>query len=581
MIKLIKLFSDPEIFNPIIFKSGLNLILGEKSESSNKTNGVGKSISIEFLNYCLLKKASDSRVLNIPTELIDPSTNIKLELYIHSHHLTIIRNIGDPDKVAILINDLEKTFDSLEDASEYLGNLYFEGFLDYKVKISLRNLLAPIIRDEKSEFKDIIKCYDTDKNIPRDYKPHLFFLGLNLDLYSEIRKIIDSLEKKTKYASETKKLLTNNQQIKISEAKARLNELDHEVASINNSIEKLRNKDSYDLIQTEIIALETKVSELRTIQKATQFEIKQIESLPIPEDISEQEIKILFNNFKEGLGDIVSKSIEEVKVFKNKIDGFRNYLVGERLAILKEGLFTLNSELRVLDESYTEKLSLIEKGELLKDLKTSLNIFNNKNEELNNLKALINRFDIAENEKEELKILKNNKLHEFRDKILEKQEVIKSFEQTILLVHERIMDNRKAHFEIQTVNKANVKDFLYFDLRTDDDGSHSTDRVKVLIYDIALLFNEQTSKRHPKFLVHDNIFDIDQDSLEKSLIFLHNQEKNNLNDFQYILTLNRDILEAIEQTNKLGFNIENYKRASYTKENRFLKKKYTEVKRRK
>ena len=61
MIKLKKLYSEPSIFDPIEFESGINIILGERSESSNKTNGVGKSMSIEFINFCLLKKVSESR----------------------------------------------------------------------------------------------------------------------------------------------------------------------------------------------------------------------------------------------------------------------------------------------------------------------------------------------------------------------------------------------------------------------------------------------------------------------------------------------------------------------------------------
>jgi uncharacterized protein YydD (DUF2326 family) len=59
-----------------------------------------------------------------------------------------------------------------------------------------------------------------------------------------------------------------------------------------------------------------------------------------------------------------------------------------------------------------------------------------------------------------------------------------------------------------------------FVLRIDDDGSHSVEREKVFIYDIALLLNEYTKSRHPGLLVHDNIFDVDDDTLRKSLEFI-------------------------------------------------------------
>ena len=72
MIYLKRLYSEPEVFNPIQFESGLNLILGEKNETSEKTNGVGKSLSIEFINFCLLKQFSHSRLSKVPETISLP-----------------------------------------------------------------------------------------------------------------------------------------------------------------------------------------------------------------------------------------------------------------------------------------------------------------------------------------------------------------------------------------------------------------------------------------------------------------------------------------------------------------------------
>lgn len=585
MIRLRKLYSEPAVFDSIHFESGINIILGEKSDGSNKTNGVGKTIAIEFLNFCLLKKYSESRVSLIPDTIIDPDTKINLDFNIAQNAITVSRKIKTPDLVTIFKNGTEIIFDKLDEASEFLGNIYFENFPAHTTRISLRNLLAPIIRDERSEFKDIIKCFDTDKRIPSDYKPHLFFLGLSIDLYSEIKDIIKESDKKTIYLSEIKKILTNNDEIKlsdaISDAKAKLNELEREVSKINASIEQLRNNESFEIVQNDIVSLETELSKLRIKQKALKYEIKQIESLPKPENISESEITLLFNQFKSGLGDMVKKSLEEVKLFRDKIDGFRKTLINTKLNKLKVDIIEINEKIRRLDEEYSEKISLLDNGELFQDLKTSINVFNRKNQELNNLKALIERYDKVEKDKKTLKSIISNKINEFDELLNNNNKIIKNFEQTILEIHENIIGNKKAHFEIKTINKAQTKEFLSFDLRTDDDGSWSTERLKVFIYDMALLFNEYTKKNHPCFLIHDNIFNFDNDSIEKSLNFLYRQGQNRPEEFQYILTLNRDMVEIMEERKLLKFNIENYRRATYTKDNRFLKKKYNEIKKKK
>lgn len=575
MIKINKLYSEPEIFNPISFDFGVNIIMGEKSEKTNKKIGVGKSICIEFINFCLLKRISDSRLNLIPkknTEIID--SQIKLDFDFNNKKITISRSISKPENVSIQIDGVNIDFDKLDDASEYLGNLYFEKYPVNTKRLSFRNLLQPIIRDERSEFKDLIKCFDTNKSIPPDYSPHLFFTNIGLQKYTEIKSLNEDLKKKNTFHSETKKLVTNNNEIKIQDAKAHLNELESEVGKVNKAIEQLKTNESFELIQEDLVKLEVKLADLRTKQQAIKFEIKQIDSFPKPESINENEIQIIFNQFKKGLGDLVEKSLDDLKEFKNKIDSFRNTIVNDRLSNLKSELFEINSVVRKLDEEYSEKISLLDNGEVLKDLKTSIRVFNEKNRELNNLRSLIQKYDESEREKKKLEAEKAVLISDLQEELYKNQEILKSFKETILSIHERIMGNREAHFEIKTTKNQNIVDFI---MRTDDDGSHSTERMKVFIYDISLMLNEHTRKNHPGFLIHDNIFE-DEDSIEKSLNFLFEYNQKTPNEFQYIVTLNSDLIDSASKDGLLKFDIEDLKRAAFTKDNRFLGIKYNETK---
>lgn len=575
-IKLKKLYSEPAIFEPVLFESGLNIIMGEKSTDSEKTNGVGKSICIEFLNFCLLKKISESRVDLIPADVIDKTSKVMLDILINQDNITIVRSLSHLEEISIFKNGEEIVFDSIDNATKNLENLYFQNYSVNKSKISFRNMLSPIIRDERSEFKDIIQCFDTKKRIPADYRPHLFFLHLNIELYLEIKNLLKDLENKKSYLNETKKILI----VKPSEAKAQLNELQSEVTKINTSIENLKNNESFDTIQNDLVKIEFEASKLRREQQAIKYEIRQIESLPQPENISKNDIATLFNQFKAGLGDMIEKSLVELENFKDKVNSFRNLLVNSRLEDLKQRLFSLNEKLKVFDDRYTEKISLLDSGGVLKDLKSSINIFNSKNNEFSNLRTLIDRYDNAEKDKKTLSKVKSEKIADLDEDICNKKDIIDSFENTILDIHEIIMGNRKSHFEIKTIDKISSKEFIYFDLRIDDDGAHSIERMKVFIYDISLIVNSYTSAHHPKFLVHDNIFNSDNDSLYKSLNFLYEIANNSTKEFQYILTLNTDQVELLEAKKLLKFNINDYKRASYTKSSRFLKKQYAEVQKR-
>lgn len=575
MIKINRLYSEPQIFEPISFEYGINIIMGEEAESTNKKIGVGKSICIEFINFCLLKRIPDSRLNLIPKKYSDiTESQIKLDLDFNDKKITISRSIKNQEEIFIFVNGEEKIFNRLDDASDYLGTLYFEFFPANLKRLSFRNLLQPIIRDERSEFKDLIQSHDTKKRIPSDFGPHLFYLNLGLEKYSEIKTLNDELQKRKVYFTEIKKLVTQNNELKIQDAKAHLNELESEVLKVNKSIEGLKNNESFELLQEDLVRLENKLSELRIRQQAIKYEIKQIDSLPKPENINENEISIIFNQFKQGLGDLVEKSLDDLKEFKNKIDGFRSSIVNDRLTALKKELNQLNEVVRKLDNDYSQKISLIDKGEVLRDLKTSIKIFNDKNSELSNLRSLIERYDTAERDKKLLEAEKTVLISDFDEELYQKAKIIKSFRETILEIHEKIMGNREAHFDIKTTKNKSVVEFV---MRTDDDGSHSTERMKVFIYDISLMLNEYTKQYHPGFLIHDNIFE-DDDSIEKSLNFLYGYNEKSPNEFQYIVTLNSDLIELASQNGKLSFNVSDVKRASFTKENRFLGLKYNETK---
>lgn len=124
---------------------------------------------------------------------------------------------------------------------------------------------------------------------------------------------------------------------------------------------------------------------------------------------------------------------------------------------------------------------------------------------------------------------------------------------------------------MSTTTRKHIVDII---LRIDDDGSHSVEREKVFIYDLALMLNDFTKARHPGLLVHDNIFDVDNDTLQKSLEYLLTRAPFE-DDQQYILTLNSDRVEHCRGEAWYD-DLQLCVAASFTKSNRFLKTHYQE-----
>lgn len=577
-IRLNRLYSESNIFEEISFRDGVNIILGEKYDDSSvkgrKTNGVGKSMSIEFLDFGFLNDYEKSRIAKIPKEVFPLEENVILDLDIGDEAITIKRNRKQADQPVIIREGRTVSFDKLQDAREYLTGLIFPKLNGKKVP-SFRNLFSILMRDERSEFTDIIKCHDLTKKIPDDLSAHLFLLGFSLEAYKNTLETIKEIEAVNTVIAKDKKELTQEGKKKISDVKAELNALEDELQKLEDAIESFKTNETFDSMEADLIELEDLLDQLRKRQKALRYDYEKIRKMPKPEQIDDREIELVYNQFKSELGNAVVKSLNEVVGFKNKIEEFQRTLVNQKAKELESQLKSIAEQIRVLDDEYSEKLKVIDKKGVLKNLKVSLKIYEAKKDSISHTKFLFDQYEKNEKKKRMLNLQKTQQLMEIDSEIEQNKEIMDDFIDTILEIHESIMGNKECSFSLQTVDKARKKTPVELTLRIYDDGSHSVDRTKVFIYDMALLFNQYTRDRHPLFLVHDNIFDVDQDTLVQCLNYIYKQEEQ-YQDFQYILTLNRDKIENEEQRKLIQMDIDEHQVAVFTKEKKFLGRNYQE-----
>lgn len=577
-ICLEKLSSENGVFDEIIFHDGINLILGEKYDDSSikgrKTNGVGKSMCIEFIDFTFLCDYSKSRIAKIPKEVLPEEEDIILELTIGEESVTIKRNRKNQEKPIFYHENKRVQFNKLADAREYLRELIF-GELTGKNIPSVRNLLSILIRDEKSEFSDILKCHDLTRRIPDDLTVHLYMLDISLDNYKKVLDTIREVDKTTTALNKIKKELTDNGSKKISVVKAELNELDGELVQLEEAIETFKTNDAFSSIETELVEIENQLDQLRGHQKILKLEYDKIRSLPKPEQVDDTEIELVYNQFKENLGNTVVKSLNEVVGFKNKVEQFQRVLINQKARELEKQIADISGKIRNLDDQYARKIQIVDKKGVLKNLKTGLRIYESKREAAAHTQLLFDQYDQYDKQRRQLNIRKQEQLLHIDDDIEAMANELKSFKMTISDIHESIMGNRECSFDIKAQPKGQSKIPLEIDLRIFDDGSRSVNRTKVFIYDMALMFNEYTSNRHPRFLVHDNIFDVDQDTLVQCLNYIYKQEEYD-SGFQYILTLNRDKIENEERRKLIKMDVDAHEVAIFTKKKKFLKRDYQE-----
>jgi uncharacterized protein YydD (DUF2326 family) len=569
-MRIKRLYTEPATIVPVKFEAGVNLILGESDYSSTKNNGVGKSLCVEFLNFGLLKRKSDSRVAKIPKERFDAATFICVDFELHGVQYTIKRSLDESEQPRISVDGKETIYAKVEDATNFLTGKMFPDLND--ASVGFREMLGPLIRDERSEFKSIVATFDTKARIPDNYAPHLMLLGIDINIYRSIKVTLKELDAIAAEESRIKESVQLIRQKDFKEARSDLNALDEEVETIREGIDALENAPAYDIVKGEILEIEDKMNSIRLRKEVLIKRSASLAPIAVEPTVDSEEIRDFYNQLRAGLGTSIARELDEVMSFKAKIEQFQRHLLAEKSKVLDVEIRALNKQLGELDRRYAKLVGVLDQEGQLRNLRQTYASYQEKNDELGQLKSFFGRHDQLLIDRQTKKSeLESEKLR-LQASISAASERLRSFERTILDIHQFIQGSRKASFEVQTSTKKHVVDIV---LRIDDDGSHSVEREKVFIYDLALMLNDFTKFRHPGLLVHDNIFDVDNDTLQKSLEYLLTRAFFE-DDQQYILTMNIDRIEHC-RGEVWNDDLERSVAASFTKSNRFLKIHYQET----
>lgn len=563
-MKIVRLYcKDNQLFSPITFESGFNLILGDRSDGSEKRNGVGKTISVELLNFMLLGDVEKSRISKIPLSVYKNKSTIFLDIEIAGEELTLKRDLTEPNEVTISQHGVNQNVDIINARKILLSKVEFKA---NNSNCSFRELVNPLTRDERCEFKSIPKYSDTDVNVPISFMPHLFFLGLDNFSLKTAMALKESINTDDAVKRKIKQQLETLSGKDINDARAELNKLTDE-KNVLNSLIKSKNYSVFDKLDDRFHSLNVELKDIRRQISSKRLKLKQIESLNTGQQIDIQTVELIYNKIRKSLATEVSKSLVEVIEFKNTIDSYTNNIVSSKSGVISK-------EIKALEERRAQLLSEREQfernqGDIEYDMKEAVGQLAILEKSIAEIELHLKKIDKLAKEIKRQKIeLEQEKLN--IELLVEREEkIITSFQSRVLSIHKSLFDDHSASFDIKVNNR---KEVISFDMRIKEDGGHSNERGKVFIYDFSLLLHDSKYSNHLGFLLHDNIFDNDDDTLQKALNCIEKTLKDR-EDKQYILTLNSDRLTNLT----LNFNPFDYQRAKFTKANKFLQQTYTEI----
>ena len=536
-MKLISLTANKSSFHEIIFKDGLNIIAGKQSNKndndSNTYNGVGKSLVIHLLHFCLGSNKIDDFKIKLPGWVFTIKFSINGKEYSASR-ATDNQNkiIYSESSVPLSLNKFRKEMLKLcfniESTPQYM---------------TWNTLFPRFARKSRASYIS----FDTFVNKEKDYTKLLnngFILGLDESLI--VKK--QELRKKQNAISDTEKAIKKDPFFKQyflgkSDAEFDSFELQHKISDLQNEIDDFKVSSNYH-------SLEKKLSEIRYSKKQKENKRSLIEanvnnikkSLEQKVSISSDQLFRVYESARIELPTMVKNNIADVLAFHNELIQNRHLRLKEELFKNEEYIEVINDEISALGNEMDQLYYYLGSHGALEEyqaINTQLSLLKQKRDKIDDYQDILKTYQNTSLD------IKTEYIEQERitDQYLEEsKEFIDSLKSTFYKLSKEFYDKKTGGLIIKNNPGENL---LRFDINTkiDDDSSDGVNEVKIFCFDVLLLLSKVSNIQ---FLFHDSRLFANMDPRQRKIVFEEMDKLSREHGVQYICSLNEDAIQSIE-----------------------------------
>lgn len=577
-MKLSKLYSNqPELFEPVNFMTGLNVVMAEirLPENKNKdTHNLGKTTLSLLLDFCLLAQRDNELFLFKHQELFkDFIFFLEIELFDGSF-VTVQRSVKEASKISFKKHSARHQDFSLLSIEQWDHiNVPFErarelldGLLDLHVlkPWTFRQSLGYLLRLQ-NDYDDIFKL---SKFLGKHaaWKPYLaHILGFNADIIKRHYEKEEAFKEKEKQANIINKELGGSvedisriegilhlKKIDADKKQSFLNDFDFRTEDENTT------KLLVDTLDERIATLNTQRYSLNQNKKKIEASLAEEQILFDPEHAQKlfKEAGILFQGQ-------IKKDFEQLIAFNKAITEERRTYLLEELDEINNALKDINIELNELGKQRSNALSFLSSTDIfdkykqvtdeLVILKSDIASLERQRDSLHRLQELRSEIRALNEEKSHLQSQIEEDVERQNS---DSNSLFSSIREYFSEIVEQVID-RKA---LLTVSP-NQQGHLEFKAEILDDSGNSTSADKgrtyrkllCIAFDLAIL-KANLDKKFPHFVYHDGIFESLDNRKKENLLAVIRQYTNF--GLQHIITLIDSEIPAPNGINSLIFNKE-------------------------
>nr|WP_300849331.1 DUF2326 domain-containing protein [uncultured Acetatifactor sp.] len=535
-MKLLSLRANKPSFHPIIFKDGMNIIVGRQvaphnENDGNTYNGVGKSLTLHLVHFCLGANKIDSFSQKLP------GWEFTLRFQVNGEEYCASRKTDDQNKIdfcgeiltakALKGRLLDLCF-GLSDAPQFLTwtTLFSRFARRYRACYSFFDSFVP----KESDYSKILNnCY---------------LLGIDTGLIISKKE----LREKQSAAGTTEKAIkkdplfrqyylgTHDAELDVADLEYRIKELENEISNFKVSsnyheLEKEADDKSYQkkVLENKRILVSNYIKNIEEAFKET-------------EEVREEKLLKIYEAANVEIPEMVKKNIDDVLQFHNNLVTTRNSRLRKELNRQKAELKSIDEEILSLGQRMDELLNFLNSHGALEEYVALT-------KQLSSLQNELNR--IQEYQKI-LKAYRDTELDIKASLISEDKETDEYLEQESGLISElrgkygyyakKFYPKKRSGLVIRNNSGENMLRYT-LEARIEDDSSDGVNEVRMFCFDLLLLLCQKSNMR---FIFHDSRLFANMDPRQREMLFRIVDETCRQNDFQYICSINEDALLSVQ-----------------------------------
>jgi uncharacterized protein YydD (DUF2326 family) len=538
-MRLVSLAANKQTFHTVKFnRKGISLIVGKqkdaepsKQSATQTYNGVGKSLLLYLVNYCLGADAKEP----FCQQLADWEFTLTIEL--NGVDVPVTRRVADPTKVRFGSDEI-----SIDAYRERLQRAAFPAAVGVKF-LTFRSLIGLFLRPGETAYNRYDSIHYSERPVQKLIRS-AYLLGLDVELVIRKYDLVEELKQMREMSNRFSKdpIIKEYFQGK-KDVNLDIRDLEDQLAQLEQSLTDFKVAENYHEVELQAADIKNQLQKTRNSAVILDSKLHQVdESLTIKPGVTLEMVANLYAEAKVHFTPELIRSLDEVQRFHSDLlTERRKRLKGEKLgfegqlAKLKAKIDSLSSELDTQLRFLNEHGAL---GELL-SLKDRANETRNSLQKLLDFKALTKQFKDRNAQLQVDLATSNLRAQTYLN---EQQEIIESAAAVFRSITRRLYPDKQSGLTVENDSRESQTCFS-IDAKVVDDASHGINKAKIFAYDITLI----TLRRNHdiRFLCHDSRLFSDIDHRQRGEIFKIATESSNNLDFQYIATINQDQLDAI------------------------------------